>query len=101
MDETGIHGTRTVWALGMKMRDSLALGPMGSRFEPGPVSFFYGGAVASLHAYCHIIVCPEVLGTSWTNDAGNLEFYVDHVLPFGLRISENLFDILLQGLNLT
>lgn len=46
-------------------------------------------------AYKNIIVRPEdwnLLGSSWTDDEGNTVFYIDHVLPFGLRSSARLFD---------
>jgi hypothetical protein len=52
-------------------------------------------------AYKCIVVRPEDwhhLGSSWTNDAGCLEYYVDHVLPFGMRSSALLFDLFASGL---
>ena len=52
-------------------------------------------------AYKTIVVRPEVyhlLGSSWTNDDGTTVYYVDHVLPFGLRPSAYLFDLFATGL---
>jgi hypothetical protein len=52
-------------------------------------------------AYKNIVVRPEDwhnLGLSWTNDEGLRKFYVDHILPFGLRSSAMLFDLFASGL---
>lgn len=52
-------------------------------------------------AYKQIWVRPtdwKYLGSSWTNENGVTEYYIDHVLPFGLRSSANLFDLFAQGL---
>ena len=52
-------------------------------------------------AYKCIVVNPEDwhhLGSSWTNDAGSTEYYIDHVLPFGMRSSAMLFDLFASGL---
>jgi hypothetical protein len=52
-------------------------------------------------AYKSILVRPEdyhYLGSSWTDDAGNTVYYLDHVLPFGMRSSANLFDLFATGL---
>ena len=52
-------------------------------------------------AYKNIVVRPEDwhhLGSSWVNDDGATEFYVDHVLPFGMRSSAMLFDLFASGL---
>ena len=52
-------------------------------------------------AYKCIVVRPEDwhhLGSSWKNEAGCTEYYVDHVLPFGMRSSAMLFDLFASGL---
>ena len=52
-------------------------------------------------AYKNIVVRPEDwhhLGSSWVDDAGETVYYVDHVLPFGLRSSAMLFDLFASGL---
>ena len=46
-------------------------------------------------AYKSIVVRPadwHLLGSTWVNDDGILQYYMDHVLPFGLRSSARLFD---------
>jgi hypothetical protein len=52
-------------------------------------------------AYKSIVVRPEdyhYLGSSWTDDHGTTVFFINHVLPFGLRSSANLFDLFATGL---
>ena len=52
-------------------------------------------------AYKNIMVRKEdwhLLGSSWINDSGAVEYYVDHVLPFGLRSSARLFNMFADGL---
>ena len=52
-------------------------------------------------AYKNIVVRPEdyhYLGSSWVNDDGSISYFLDHVLPFGLRSSANLFDLFATGL---
>jgi hypothetical protein len=52
-------------------------------------------------AYKSIVVRPadwHYLGSSWLNDENVLEFYIDHVLPFGLRSSARLFDMFATAL---
>ena len=52
-------------------------------------------------AYKCIVVRPEdyhYLGSSWENEDGSISYFLDHVLPFGLRSSANLFDLFATGL---
>jgi hypothetical protein len=52
-------------------------------------------------AYKTIVVRPQdwhYLGSTWVNDNGLLEYYVDHVLPLGLRSSAVLFNMFADGL---
>ena len=45
-------------------------------------------------AYRVINVRPEdwhYLGSTWTNDEGEKEYYIDFVLPFGLKTSAKIF----------
>lgn len=52
-------------------------------------------------AYKNILVRKEdwhLLGSSWLNDDGYIEYYLDHVLPFGLRSSAKLFNLFADGL---
>ena len=52
-------------------------------------------------AYKQILVHKDdwkYLGSTWLNDKGQTEYYVDHVLPFDLRSSAKLFDLFAQGL---
>ena len=52
-------------------------------------------------AYKNIMVRPadwHHLGSTWVNDDGETEFFVDHVLPFGLRSSAMLFDLFASAL---
>jgi hypothetical protein len=52
-------------------------------------------------AYKSIAVRPEdyhYLGSSWTDQVGKTVYYLDHVLPFGMRSSANLFDLFATGL---
>jgi hypothetical protein len=52
-------------------------------------------------AYKTIVVRPEdyhYLGSSWTDESGTTTYYLDHVLPFGLRSSAFLFDLFASGL---
>jgi hypothetical protein len=52
-------------------------------------------------AYKNIKVCMEdwhYLGTTWRNEVGDLEYYVDTVLPFGLRSSATQFNVFADGL---
>jgi hypothetical protein len=51
-------------------------------------------------AYKNIVVRPadwHHLGSTWVNDQGQTEYFVDHVLPFGLRSSAKLFDLFASG----
>jgi hypothetical protein len=57
--------------------------------------------IALQDAYKSIVVRPEdyhYLGSSWTDDSGTTVYYLDHVLPFGMRSSANLFDLFATGL---
>jgi hypothetical protein len=52
-------------------------------------------------AYKNIRVRKEdwhYLGTTWKNKLGDVEYYIDTVLPFGLRFSATQFTILADGL---
>lgn len=52
-------------------------------------------------AYKQVIVRPEdwrLLGSTWQDEKGNIEYYVDHVLPFGMRSSAKIFDNIASGL---
>jgi hypothetical protein len=52
-------------------------------------------------AYKSVVVRPadwHYLGSSWINKYGTEEYYVDHVLPFGLRSSAKIFDMFASGL---
>ena len=52
-------------------------------------------------AYKCIVVRPEdyhYLGSSWVGEDGKISYFLDHVLPFGLRSSANLFDLFATGL---
>jgi hypothetical protein len=40
----------------------------------------------------------HLLGSSWTDDQGETVYYIDHVLPFGLRSSAVLFNHFADGL---
>ena len=51
-------------------------------------------------AYKSIVVRPQdwpLLGSTWLNRNGDTEFYIDHVLPFGLRSSAKLFNLFASG----
>lgn len=53
------------------------------------------------HAYKQIAVRPKdwpLLGNTWLNDNGQLEYYFDTVLPFGCRSSAVLFNKFACGL---
>ena len=52
-------------------------------------------------AFKHVVVNPQywhLLGTTWKTEQGTLQYYVDLVLPFGLRSSPHLFDQFAKGL---
>ena len=52
-------------------------------------------------AYKFIMVRPEdwdLLGSSWVNDEGHIEYYVDLVLNFGLRSAPLLFNMFATAL---
>jgi hypothetical protein len=52
-------------------------------------------------AYKSIVVRPadwHLLGTTWASEDGILQYYIDHVLPFGLRSSARLFDYFASAL---
>ena len=52
-------------------------------------------------AYKAIVVRPSdwhYLGSSWINDDKETEYYLDHVLPFGLKSSANIFTLFADGL---
>jgi hypothetical protein len=52
-------------------------------------------------AFKHIVVKPDdwhLLGTTWTPQNNNIEYYVDMVLPIGLRSSPFLFNEFAIGL---
>ena len=52
-------------------------------------------------AYKTIVVRPcdwNLLGSSWIDDAGRTVYYIDHVLPFGLKSSARLFNLFAYGL---
>jgi hypothetical protein len=52
-------------------------------------------------AYKCVTVRPEdrhYLGSSWVDDDGHVKFYLDNVLPFGLRSSATLFNLFASGL---
>jgi hypothetical protein len=52
-------------------------------------------------AYKNIMVRPDDwhhLGSTWVNESGETEFFIDHVLPFGLRSSAMLFDLFASAL---
>jgi hypothetical protein len=38
------------------------------------------------------------LGSSWQKETGEIQYYIDHVLPFGLRSSAVLFNKFADGL---
>ena len=53
-------------------------------------------------AFKHVVVRPEdwhLLGSTWVNSAGNVEYYVETVLPFGLRSAPKLFNNFANGLH--
>jgi hypothetical protein len=52
-------------------------------------------------AYKSIVVRPadwHLLGTTWQKDNGETDYYLDHVLPFGLRSSAQLFNLFATAL---
>jgi len=52
-------------------------------------------------AYKSIVVRPadwHLLGTTWDHNNGVRDFYIDHVLPFGLRSSAQLFNLFATAL---
>ena len=52
-------------------------------------------------AYRNIVVQPEswhLLGTTWQTNSGQVLYYVDTRLPFGLRSSAKQFDLFAKGL---
>lgn len=54
-------------------------------------------------AYKSIVVRPadwHLLGSSWTDDLGNIWYFIDHVLPFGLRSSAMLFNLFASALEM-
>lgn len=53
-------------------------------------------------AFKHVVVRPEdwhLLGSTWVNSSGITEYYVDTVLPFGLRSAPKLFNNFADGLH--